>query len=79
MSKPRRYWQYEVTDVGGSMEGQIEIGALTLDYWQGHSHTYTIFDFEKGEQTGWYAVKKIAEATPEQYRQLAEAGRSVAA
>jgi transposase InsO family protein len=71
----RRYWQYEVTAVGGSMEGRVEVGALTLDYWQGQRHTYTIMDLSTGEVTGWYSVKKVAPATPEQYAQLVEAGR----
>lgn len=75
--KPRRYWQYEVTDVGGRMEGRVKVGDLTLDRWVGHSYTYNIWDRKAQEVTGWYSVKRIAEATPEQYRSLADAGRAV--
>jgi hypothetical protein len=75
--KPRRYYQYRVTGVGGSMEGKIEVGDLTLDRFVGHSYTYNIFDFKKGETVGWYSVKKEGEATPEQYANLREAGRAV--
>jgi hypothetical protein len=71
----RRYWQYEVTDVGGSMKGRVEVGDLTLDRWVGHSHTYNIFNLRTAESTGWYSVKKVGEATDEQYAQLAEQGR----
>lgn len=77
MSKPRRYWQYRVTDVWGCMEGRIEVGALTLDRWMGHRHDYTIWDSEVHEVTGGYSVKKEGEATLEQYRDLRESGRLV--
>lgn len=77
MPKPRRYWQYRVTGAGGSMEGRIDVGALTLDRWVGHSHTYTIYDLKAREATGWYSVKNEGEATPEQYSDLRESGRTV--
>lgn len=77
MPKQRRYFQYRVTDVGGSMEGRIEVGALTLDRWVGRSHTYTIYDLKKHEAIGWYAVKSEGEATSQQYADLRKSGRAV--
>jgi hypothetical protein len=77
VSKPRRYYQYRVTDVAGSMVGRIAIGDLTLDRWVGHSHTYTIYDFNEHKVSGSYSVKREAEATPEQYADLRKAGRAV--
>jgi hypothetical protein len=76
-AKPRRYYQYRVTDVGGSMVGRVAVGDLTLDRFVGHSYTYNIYDFTRHETTGWYSVKKEAEATPEQYADLRAAGRAV--
>lgn len=75
--KPRRYYQYRVTDVGGSMEGRIAVGDLTLDRWVGHSYTYNIYDLKQHKSVGWYSVKKEGEATPEQYADLRKAGRAV--
>jgi hypothetical protein len=75
--KPRRYYQYRVTEVGGSMEGRIAVDDLTLDRWVGHSHTYNIYDFNEHKVTGWYSVTREAEATPEQYADLRAAGRAV--
>lgn len=79
MTRKRRYFQYRVTDVGGSMVGRIEKGDMTLDYWQGRSHTYSIFNREEARETGWYSVRSEGECTPEQYAQIAAAGREVAA
>lgn len=67
-----RYFQYRVVGVGGSMEGRIAIGDLTLDTWHGHGHTYTILNLKTGEETGWYRVKYEGEATSEQYRKLSQ-------
>lgn len=77
-SKPRRYFRYRVTDVGGSMEGRIAEGDLTFDYWHGKSHTYNIYDLRKVEATGWYSVKSEGECTDEDYAKLADAGKAVA-
>jgi hypothetical protein len=71
MAKGRRYFQYRVTEVSGSMVGRIEVGALTLDWWQGKTHTYTIYDIPKAEETGSYSVRSEGECTPEQYESLA--------
>lgn len=75
--KPRRYYQYRVTDVGGSMEDRINVGDMTLDRYMGPSHTYTIYDLKAHEASGWYSVKKEGEATAEQYADLRKAGRAV--
>lgn len=77
--KRRRYFQYRVTEVGGSMVERINVDDLTFDYWQGKSHTYCILNLETGEETGYYCVKSEGECTPEQYEQLRSAGREVAA
>lgn len=77
MSKPRRYWQYRVTEVWGCMEGRISVGDLTLDRWVGQSHDHTIYDIKEHKATGGYSVKKEGEATPEQYADLRKSGRAV--
>lgn len=71
----RRYFQYRVTEVDGSMVGKVAVGDLTFDYWQGRSHTYSVWDLPKGEETGWYSVSSEGECTPEQYEQLAAKGK----
>lgn len=77
MSKPRRYFQYRVTDVWGCMGGRIEVGDLTLDQWVGKSHSYTIYDSKAHDVTGGYAVVSEGEATPGQYADLRKSGRAV--
>jgi hypothetical protein len=67
-----RIWQYEVTDVGGSMEGRVEVGETILDRWQGRSHTYNIFNLPRAKLTGWFSVKLIGEASEEQAAELRE-------
>lgn len=69
MSKEPRIWRYEVTDVGGSMEGRVEKGVTILDRWQGRSHTYQIFDLPKAKVTGWFSVKLLGEADEDQAKQ----------
>lgn len=70
MSKRRRYFQYRVTEVGGSMKGRLAKGDLTLDYWHGKSHTYSIYDLPTAEETGWYSVRSEGECTEDQYARL---------
>lgn len=79
MSKTRRYWQYRVTDRWGVMETEdrIQVGALTLDYWHGKRHDYSIYDFKQHEVVGGYSVVNEGEATPEQYADLRKSGRAV--
>lgn len=79
IGKPRLYFQYRVTEVGGSMEGRIAVGDLTLDWWHGKSHTYTVMDLRTGDETGWYRVENEGRATPGQQKRLREAGKAVAA
>lgn len=67
----RRYFQYRVTDVGGSMVGRVEVGDLTYDYWHGRGHTYSVCNLRTGEVTGWYAVKSEGECSADQYSQMA--------
>ena len=71
MSRRRRYFQYRVTDVRGEMVGRVNVGALTFDWWQGRSHTYTVWDLPTATETGSYSVVSEGECTPEQYEQLA--------
>ncbi len=65
MPKPQRIWKYEVTDVTGSMKGQVTVGATILDRWMGRGHTYSIFDHGVREVTGSFTVKLIGEASEE--------------
>lgn len=77
--KKRRYIQYRVTKVSGDMLGRVKEGDLTFDYWQGKSHTYTVYNLRTLNETGRYSVVSEGECTAEQYAQLAAKGRSVAA
>ena len=76
MAKKRRYFQYRVTDMDGDMLDRVEKGDLIFDYWQGKSHTYTVYDLRTLTETGHYSVVSEGECTPEQYEQLAAKGRS---
>ncbi len=77
MTGKRRYFQYRVTDVEGSMVGRVAVGDLTLDYWHGKRHTYTIYDLAKHRETGSFSVALEGECTREQYDGLAANGKPV--
>ncbi len=61
MAKSRRAWRYEVTDVTGSMVGNLKVGETIIDYWHGKSHTYTIFNRSLMEETGSFSVRLLGE------------------
>jgi hypothetical protein len=71
MSRRRRFFQYRVTEVTGSIVGLVSVGDLTFDWWHGRGHTYSICDLRTCEETGTYSVRSEGECTPEQYEQLA--------
>ena len=79
MSKRRRYFQYRVTEVTGSMVGRVEVGDLTFDHWQGRSHLYSIWDLPTMTVTGSYSVQSEGECTEEQYALLGQRVRGVPA
>ncbi len=70
MACRRRYFQYRVTEVTGSMEGRIAVGALTFDWWHGAIHTYSVVNLASGLETGTYSVQSEGECSAEQYEQL---------
>jgi hypothetical protein len=73
MAKVRRFYQYRVVGTGGCMKRRLKLGTITIDRWQGKSHTYYILNLKTMKQTGWYEVYCLGDATPPQTADIQKA------